>query len=74
MLICRDYRNQILDIALFVHFERPRGDAIPEAARVSPEGVGLKALFVRTACRVLCADWDTVSLMAKCCAGLRASL
>jgi len=33
--------------------ERPKGDARPEAARFWLDGVGLKALFVRTACRAL---------------------
>ena len=65
-------RSILSSILRSTGLERPKGDAIPEAARGWLDCVGLKALFVRTASRALCTDWDTMSWMAERCAGLRA--
>ena len=66
-------RSILSSILQSTGLERPKGDAIPEAGRGGLEGVGLNALFVRTACRALWTDWDTMSWIAERCSGLRAS-
>ena len=54
--------------------KRSEGDAIPKAARVWLDGIGLKSLFVWVVWKVLWTDCRTMSLIAECCTKLGKSI